>query len=280
MLRDRVGQGTTAISSDGMMDGTLTATLSAGRTITALRLDSDQVGTWVTGQNAAKNWVLGVALLLDGSLLNASSSMAVNFPVASGGSFVVFAADYLNREFVPGAKLTLVATFSDGSTATASTTVATPPSPASGGSAPATTTVAPPSSSTTGSSTGQSVPASGVAPAPSGTVLPAGQPVSAQTAPPVGTWATITNTVLYPVLPFEAKPESARGGTPELWSPQSLFAYSGATDVVQRNGVWGFFIWGGGHAATPDNSLLGGLTDQPTGADGTVPRTGRGLQLR
>jgi len=28
--------------------------------------------------------------------------MAVNFPVADGGGFVVFASDYLNMEFLPG----------------------------------------------------------------------------------------------------------------------------------------------------------------------------------
>jgi hypothetical protein len=49
--------------------------------------------------------------------------MAVNFPVADGGSFVVFAADYLNSEFQPGRTLTLTATFADGSTATATITV-------------------------------------------------------------------------------------------------------------------------------------------------------------
>ena len=80
-------------------------------------------------------------------------------------------------------------------------------------------------------------------------------PASAQyAAPPVGTWAQLPNTSVYPAQPFEAKSESSPGGQPELWSPQSLFAYSGA-DVAQRNGVWGFLIWGGGHAATPDNSL-------------------------
>jgi hypothetical protein len=72
--------------------------------------------------------------------------------------------------------------------------------------------------------------------------------------PPVGTWAALSGTSVYPAIPFEAKPESAPGGTPELWSPQSLFAYSGG-EVAQRGGVWGFLIWGGGHAATPDNSL-------------------------
>src|SRR5262245_29206458 len=84
---------------------------------------SDQLETWVPGQNRAQNWVLGVAVMLDSPLLNAANSMAVSFVVPSGGSFVVFAVDYLNREFVPGARLTLVATFAT----TASTTIPSPP---------------------------------------------------------------------------------------------------------------------------------------------------------
>ena len=53
MLRDRVGQGNTALAPDGAMDGTLTVTLSApgGRTVTALRLDSNAPGTWDTSSN-------------------------------------------------------------------------------------------------------------------------------------------------------------------------------------------------------------------------------------
>ncbi|HTY77655.1 MAG TPA: IPT/TIG domain-containing protein [Candidatus Bathyarchaeia archaeon] len=124
LLRDRVGQGDTAAGPDGALDGTFTVTLSAsgGRTITALRLDSSAPGTWDTiGGN--QYWVLGVAATLDGPLLNAPGSMAVNFPVANGGSFVLFAADYLNGEFLPGRTLTLTATFSDGSTATATITL-------------------------------------------------------------------------------------------------------------------------------------------------------------
>jgi hypothetical protein len=122
MLRDRVGQGDTALGPDGAPDGTLTATLKAtgGRTITALRLDSSGPGIWdTTGGNIF--FVLGVATALDGPLLNAPGTMAVNFPVADGGSFVVFAADYQNMEFLSGRTLTLTATFSDGSTAVAST---------------------------------------------------------------------------------------------------------------------------------------------------------------
>jgi len=119
-----VGPASTSLAPDGALDGTLTATLSAsgGRTVTALRLDSNAPGVWDT-TSATGYWVLGVAASLDGALLNAPGTMAVNFPVADSGSFVVFAADYLNSEFQSGRTLTLTATFADGSTATATTTV-------------------------------------------------------------------------------------------------------------------------------------------------------------
>ena len=124
MLRDRVGQGNTALAPDGALDGTLTVTLNApgGRTVTGLRLDSNAPGAWDTA-SGTEFWVLAVAPTLDGAVLNASGTMAVNFPVADGGSFVVFAADYQGLEFLPGRTLTLTATFADGSTATAVTTV-------------------------------------------------------------------------------------------------------------------------------------------------------------
>src|SRR5207247_1091739 len=129
MLRDRVGLGNTALGPDGAMDGTLTATLSAsgGRTVTALRLDSSAPGIWDTDSGTAYI-VLGAAPTLDGALLNSPGTMAVNFPVADGGSFILFASDYQASEFLPGRTLTLTATFADGSTASAVTTVA----PASG----------------------------------------------------------------------------------------------------------------------------------------------------
>jgi len=123
-LRDRVGQGDTALGADGALDGTLTVTLSAtgGRTVTALRLDSTGPGTWdTTGGNVW--WLLAAAPTLDGALLNAPGTMAVHFPVADGGSFVLFASDSQGIEFLSGRTLTLNATFSDGSTATTSTTV-------------------------------------------------------------------------------------------------------------------------------------------------------------
>ena len=124
LLRDRVGQSNTALAPDGALDGTMTVTLSAsgGRTITALRLDSSAPGIWDTDSGNVY-WVLGVATSLDGPLLNAPGSMAVNFPVTNGGSFILFAADYQGGEFLPGRTLTVTATFSDGSTAQAGTTI-------------------------------------------------------------------------------------------------------------------------------------------------------------
>ena len=129
-LRDRVGQGNTALSADGAMDGTLTVTLNAtgGRTITGLRLDSAGSGTWDT-DGASRYWVLAVAATADGALINNPSSTAVSFTVANGGTFVLFASDYANMHFVTGATLTLNATFSDGSTATATTTAGNVASP-------------------------------------------------------------------------------------------------------------------------------------------------------
>jgi hypothetical protein len=117
-----VGQGNTALAADGALDGTFTATLTAsgGRTITALRLDSSAPGVWDTTA-ASSYWALGVAPSLDAALVNNASTAAVSLPVADGGSFVLFASDYNGIEFLPGVSLTLTATFSDGTTATAVT---------------------------------------------------------------------------------------------------------------------------------------------------------------
>src|SRR5207237_5508034 len=50
--------------------------------------------------------------------------VAVSVAVAYGVMFVLFAADYGGIEFAPGVTLTLTATFSDGTSATATMTVA------------------------------------------------------------------------------------------------------------------------------------------------------------
>src|SRR5437870_13560998 len=106
--------------SDGAPNqGTSGATAPATLTL----VYSDAPGTRDTS-SGTMYWVLAVAPTLDGALLNASGTMGVNFPVADGGTFVVFASDYLEREFVRGRRLTLTATFADGSTAAAGATVA------------------------------------------------------------------------------------------------------------------------------------------------------------
>jgi len=126
-LRDRVGQSSVALGADGAPDGTLMVTLSAaeGRMITGVQLQSSAPGGWDTDAGTDA-WVLGVASTLDGALLNDPGTMAVNFTVADGGSFRLFAADFANIEFVPGVTLTVTAVFSDGSTAQASVTVPPP----------------------------------------------------------------------------------------------------------------------------------------------------------
>jgi hypothetical protein len=123
-LRDRVGQGNTALAADGALDGTLTATLSAsgGRTVTGLSLQSTGPGLWDT-DGGTGYWALGVALTVDGALLNDPRTAAVNFAVADGGTFMVFASDYAGIEFASGATLTLTATFSDGTTTSGATRV-------------------------------------------------------------------------------------------------------------------------------------------------------------
>jgi hypothetical protein len=131
-LRDRVGPGSVGLGADGEMDGTLTVTLSAsgGRTITRLTLQSTAPGTWDT-EGATSAWLLGVASTLDGTLLNDPGTMAVNLAVPDGGSLRLFAADFANIEFVPGTTLTVVAVFSDGTSAWAATLAApTGPPPA------------------------------------------------------------------------------------------------------------------------------------------------------
>jgi Galactose oxidase-like, Early set domain/Calx-beta domain len=131
-IRDRVGQGETALSADGQMDGTFTVTLSTGsgnRTVTRLDLTrSNQSGIWDTQPNNGF-WVLGAASTFDAALLNASNG-TVNFPLTAGSTFNIFASDFQGQLFVPGSSFTLTVSFADGSTATATASIgALPPVP-------------------------------------------------------------------------------------------------------------------------------------------------------
>jgi hypothetical protein len=129
-LRDRVGQGETALTGDGSLDGTFTVTLQAGsgnRTVTSLDLRrSGNIGVWDTIPNN-NYWVTGAASSLNGPLLNAANG-TVNFALADGGSFNIFASDTSNNLFAAGSGFTLTVVFADGTTATAAFTIPTPPS--------------------------------------------------------------------------------------------------------------------------------------------------------
>jgi hypothetical protein len=130
-LRDRVGQGETALTGDGSLDGTFTVTLQAGsgnRTVTSLDLRrSANSGIWDTTPNNGY-WVSGAASSLDAPLLNASNG-TVNFTLADGGSFNIFASDTSNNLFAVGSSFTLTVTFSDGTMASANTTIFSSPPP-------------------------------------------------------------------------------------------------------------------------------------------------------
>src|SRR5262245_41010882 len=129
-LRDRVGQGETALAPDGALDGTFTVTLQAGsgsRTVTSVVLGHPQ-GRWDTrpGQGSC---VLGAAAGLDSPLLHAGAG-PLTMPVADGASFTLSAADFNSFYFTPGSAFTLTATFSDGSSAVASVTISAVAPPA------------------------------------------------------------------------------------------------------------------------------------------------------
>ena len=122
-LRDVVGGGDTALAADGAADATMTLTLSAARTVTALQLSNGIGGVWdTTAPNAA--WLLGVASSLNGAMLNNATTMAVNNMVPAAGSLTLFASDYGGGlGFGTGRTLTVTVTFADGSSAQAVTTV-------------------------------------------------------------------------------------------------------------------------------------------------------------
>ena len=123
-IRDRVAPNEGPVGPDGAMDGTLTATLTGGaRTVRQLVLVASRAGSgqWNTIPGDGY-WILGAAAGLDTTPLNATNG-TVSFGVADGGSFVVFATDWYASKFVAGTTLTLTATFTDDTVATASAVV-------------------------------------------------------------------------------------------------------------------------------------------------------------
>jgi len=125
-LRDKVGASNTTLGADGSLDGTFAVTLRANgfnRTVTQLELRrSDNYGIYDT-LSATGFWALGVAASVDGALLNAPGTGAVDVTVAAGQTLYVFAGDVAKSPFAPGASFTLTARYADGSTAAASVVV-------------------------------------------------------------------------------------------------------------------------------------------------------------
>jgi hypothetical protein len=118
-VRDRVSPSEGAAVGDGQLDGTLTATVTGGqRTVKRLVLTGG--GQWDTIPNNGY-WVLGAADTLDAPVRNAADG-SVDFAVVNG-TFAVFATDWFDGKFLPGAQLTLTVTFSDDTVATASLTI-------------------------------------------------------------------------------------------------------------------------------------------------------------
>ena len=125
-LRDRVGTADAALTADGASDNSLTVMLQPGsgnRTVSQLELKrSDNQGILWNTVSGDGNWILGAAAFLDAPLLNAFNG-SVNFAIADGGTFNVFASDFNNSLFPSGATLILTVRFTDGTTATANAVI-------------------------------------------------------------------------------------------------------------------------------------------------------------
>src|SRR3989454_1100547 len=122
-LRDKVGQGNSAFSADGALDGSFRVTVQGGvwpRTVTRLELRSSG-GVWDTDP-ATAHWALGASASLDGALLNTGTG-TVSFGVADGGAFFAFASDLNPTVFNSGTGFTLTANFADGTSAVATLTL-------------------------------------------------------------------------------------------------------------------------------------------------------------
>lgn len=143
-LRDRVGQGNTALAPDGALDGTFTVQVLApgGKTVQYVRVDmhdtnGGSIGIWDTDSSNVY-FVAAVATGLDAVYLNNASTMAVNFAIDDGSSFRVFISDFNNIEFLDANVATITVQFSDGTSASQSVTIgAEPPPPDPGGGGPA-----------------------------------------------------------------------------------------------------------------------------------------------
>ena len=128
--RDRVGKGNSLTAPDGQLDATFKVTVESGsgpRTVTQLELWTlNGSGRWDTITTTTQ-WMVGAANGLDSTLHNASNG-TVSFATTDGQSFYLFAPDLTPSVFTPGVQVRVQARLADGTTATADTTLGTPPS--------------------------------------------------------------------------------------------------------------------------------------------------------
>jgi hypothetical protein len=116
-VADKVGTGNDAFTADGVNDAVLTVTFpKAGKRLAGVHLRSGERGVWdhATG---TPWWALGVAATPQAPLVD------LDFMVDDGASIALFAADYQDQFFRPGAVLTLTVDWHDGTQETATVTL-------------------------------------------------------------------------------------------------------------------------------------------------------------
>jgi len=267
-LRDVVGGGDTSLAADGAADATMTLTLSAARTVTALQLSNGIGGAWDT--TAPNNfWLLGVASSLNGTLLNNATTMAVNTMVPAGGSLTLFASDYGGGlGFGTGRTLTVTATFADGSSAQAVTTVI---------SAAVTVSAVTPNQGTTGSTVPVTIDGSGFA---NGATVSAGAGITVSNVAFVSSARLTASFVIdgnTTAGPRDVTVTNPGDGAGTLTSGFTVNVPVPATLTLAYNGRARDKVGGGDTALAPDGALDGTITLMLSAAGG---RTVTALQLQ
>jgi uncharacterized repeat protein (TIGR01451 family) len=125
-LRDRVNRSDAGLSGDGDPDGTFTLTVPgqyANKFLSKIVMTGPNGDSWDTIPGNGI-WVVGLAASLDGTLFNDSNgSVPGNFQVGNNALFKLFVPAAIPDVFVQGSVINITLTFSDNTTATASTTI-------------------------------------------------------------------------------------------------------------------------------------------------------------
>jgi hypothetical protein len=267
-LRDVVGGGDTSLAADGAADATMTLTLSAARTVTALQLSNGIGGAWDT-TSPNNFWLLGVASSLNGAMLNNATTMAVNTMVPAGGSLTLFASDYGGGlGFGAGRTLTVTATFADGSSAQAVTTVTI---------TAVTVSAVTPNQATTGTTVPVTIDGSGFA---NGATVSAGAGVTVSNVAFVSSARLTASFVIdgnTTAGPRDVTVTNPGDGAGTLTSGFTVNAPVPATLTLAYNGRVRDKVGGGDTALAPDGAVDGTITLMLSAAGG---RTVTALQLQ